>query len=48
MVGAGAGANRQKRLYTCGARTFEHGLAIFRKLRKIDVRVGIGEFHLIQ
>src|SRR2546430_5938746 len=37
-------ANRQKCGYARSTRPFEHGLAVFRKLRKINVRVRINQF----
>lgn len=41
----GARADRQKSRYACDARAFEHGVTVFRKLRKINVGMGIGEVH---
>src|SRR5690242_13941560 len=42
---SGAGADCKKGRYARGACAFEHGRAIFRKLREIDVRMGIDQLH---
>ena len=34
-----------KRGYASGAGAFQHGFAVVRELREIDVRVGVDEFH---
>src|SRR5260370_17978672 len=39
-------ADGQKSGYARGARAVEHGIAILRKLRKINMRVRINQFHL--
>src|SRR3989442_1253809 len=40
-----AGADCEKRRHARGVRTFEHGFAIIRKLREVNVCVGVDEFH---
>src|SRR5438874_147811 len=40
-----AGTDGEKRRHARGVRTFEHGFAIVRKLREVNVGVRVDEFH---
>ena len=46
VVRAGSAAYGQQGLHACFARSCEHCVAVFVKLRKLEVRVGIDNFHL--